>query len=393
MIFVVQLFFFVIILPKSLDDITNNNGEKMNTFKYFTIDYLENYKDDHAHSGYISKCSKANNLIKEFGKRDIGDIKHSDIKKWKRKVSKKMANKTINDHYSIFRGVFLLAYNDGLISINPMDGIETLPVFTREPSPFTKNELIALKNTETNCIGEKNLVFLGVVTGLRICELLALTWDCIDFDKGEITVNKAVVLGHYKTPKTEGSLRVIEINEQAADLLKKQFELTGKGRNRVIHVLQHDNKTRIKQSVQFVFLSSIDKKPFKDVKPFNTHFFKYFLKKAGVAHRGVNQLRHTFASQSLTAGLPVEWIRIQMGHTSTQMIEKHYGKWMNADAPDYSKKLGHALRGVFDVKPLQRRGICRANNPMVNSSWREMTVTDGYASLSKKSCESWEPCE
>jgi integrase len=344
----------------------------MNLFNEYTQEYIEECKSEHAHSGYISKRSKANNLLKVFGKHNIGDIKHSDIKKWKRKVSKKMANKTINDHFSILRGVFLLALNDGVISINPMEGIETLPVFTREPSPFTKNELIALKNTETNCISEKNLVFFGVVTGLRICELLALTWDCIDFDKGEITVNKAVVLGHYKTPKTKGSLRIIEINEQAADLLKKQFELTGTGRNRVIHVLQLDNKTLIKQSVQFLFLSSIDKKPFKDAKPFNTQFFKYYLQQAGVAHRGVNQLRHTFASQSLTAGLPVEWIRIQMGHTSTQMIEKHYGKWMNTDAPDYSKKLGKALSAVFDSNVI-RTNFTKQNASPVTSSWADVS--------------------
>jgi integrase len=220
-----------------------------------------------------------------------------------------------------------------------------------------------------------------VVTGLRICELLALTWDCIDFDKGEITVNKAVVLGHYKVPKTKGSLRKVEINEQASDLLKKQFELTGTGRNRVIGVLQLDNKTLIKQSVQLVFLSSVDKKPFKDVKPFNTQFFKKFLKKANIKHRGPNQLRHTFASQSLTAGLPLEWIRIQMGHTSTQMIEKHYGKWMNTDAPDYSKKLGEALSAVFDSNVIHTN-FTKQNASPVTSSWADV----GERKFTSSSC-------
>lgn len=358
----------------------------MNTFKEVTEEYLAQCKSEHAHSGYVSKRSKANNLVRAFGQRNIDDIKHSEIKKWQRKVGKKMGNKTINDHFSILRGIFSLAMHDGVISTTPMAGIETLPVFTRPPSPLTKNELIALKNTETNCKSEKNLVFLGVVTGLRICELLALTWDCIDFSQKEITVNKSVVLGHYKQPKTKGSLRKVDISQQAADLLKKQFELTGAGRNRVINVLQLDNKTLIKESVQHVFLSSIDKKPFKDAKPFNTQFFKYFLKEAGVSPRGVNQLRHTFASQSLTAGIAHEWIRKQMGHTSIKMIEKHYGKWMNKDAADYSKKLGDALSSVFDVKPLQSRGLCRPNASVMNSTWGGVNVVPGGALYTQSHC-------
>jgi integrase len=360
-------------------------------FKEYTHEYLEECKSEHAYSGFVSKRSKANNLLKAFGKRNIDDIKHSDIKKWQRKVSKKMANKTINDHFSIFRGIFLLAIHDGVILINPMQGIETLPVFTRTPSPFTKDELIALKNTETDFVGEKNLVFMGVLTGLRICELLALTWDCIDFDDKEITINKAVVLGRYKLPKTEASLRKVEINAQAEAILKEQFELTGKGKTRVIAVLQVDNKTTIKQPVQHVFLSSIDKKPFKDAKPFNTQFFKYYLQQADVAPRGVNQLRHSFASQSLTAGLPYEWIRIQMGHTSIKMIEKHYGKWMNKDAPNYAKAFGDSLSSVFGIKPLQSRA-CSSNSAMGAKSWGGISVTPGIALQSKTNCEWGEIC-
>jgi integrase len=320
----------------------------MNIFNYYAQLYKDDSKSEHAHSSFVSNRSKVNNLLKTFGKREISTIKHSEIKIWKRKVSKKLSNKTINDHYSILRKIFKIALNDGVISINPMQDIETLPIHKAVPSPFEKDELIALKKTETYFVGEKSLVFLGVLTGLRMCELLSLTWDCIDFERSEVEVNKAVVLGKYKLPKTEESLRKVELNQHAINLLIKQFEVTGALRSRVIHVLQVDNKTKVKQSVQHIFVSTKTKKPFRDVKEFTTTFFKDFLVKAGVKKRGANQVRHTFASQSLVAGISMEWIRIQMGHTSIDMIEKHYGKWMNADAPDYSQKLGQALSGVFN---------------------------------------------
>ena len=59
------------------------------------------------------------------------------------------------------------------------------------------------------------------------------------------------------------------------------------------------------------------------------------LKKAKVRKRGINQGRHTFASQLLTSGqVPPEWIAEQLGHSDTSMIYKHYGKLIAEDLPD-----------------------------------------------------------
>ncbi len=56
--------------------------------------------------------------------------------------------------------------------------------------------------------------------------------------------------------------------------------------------------------------------------------FQNYLIASGVRHRGVGQLRHTFASQCLTAGINKEWLAQQMGHSDTKMIDRHYGKWI-----------------------------------------------------------------
>lgn len=62
-------------------------------------------------------------------------------------------------------------------------------------------------------------------------------------------------------------------------------------------------------------------------------FFEIHCKLANVRYRGPNQARHTYASQLLTKGAPKEWIAGQMGHTTTKMIDDHYGKWIVDDAP------------------------------------------------------------
>ena len=46
----------------------------------------------------------------------------------------------------------------------------------------------------------------------------------------------------------------------------------------------------------------------------------------------------------LTIGMPKEWIVHQLGHTSTTMIDKHYGKWITDDAPGMAKMASNKLK-------------------------------------------------
>lgn len=39
-------------------------------------------------------------------------------------------------------------------------------------------------------------------------------------------------------------------------------------------------------------------------------------------------MRHTYASTLLSNGENVFWLATQMGHENTEMIFKHYGKWI-----------------------------------------------------------------
>lgn len=310
--------------------------------------YLENRFYKAAHSTYVSEKSKANQLKKYFNNTPIGDVLHSDIHALlNKKLQPIYANKTINEFLIVLRGVFALAELDGFLSRNPMVGIENYTIVHKKPLPFNKTELNKLFATEMSCASGINACKLNVLVGLRIGELLALGWDDVDFKNKVLHIRRAKVLNQYKMPKTAGSIRVVELDELAIKILENQFQLTGKKAARTVSVLKADNKTKEKQAIKFVFYNSKTNRPFLHAAQFNEDFFTSWLEKAGVTHRGVGQLRHTFASQSLTAGISKEWIARQMGHTSTKMIDLHYGDWIKADAPDYAKALSHHLHEVF----------------------------------------------
>lgn len=62
-----------------------------------------------------------------------------------------------------------------------------------------------------------------------------------------------------------------------------------------------------------------------------------YIKKAGVRYRNPYQTRHTYASMMLSAGENPLWVVTQMGHRDTEMIIKHYGRWI----PDKSTVAGY----------------------------------------------------
>lgn len=338
-------------------------------FTAYATQYLSECRFEKAHSTFMSEKSKVKKLEKVFGKRLISEIRQSDIKNWKIKSHQKYSNKTMNEHFTILRSIFSCAVGDGEITINPMNNVENLPVHFAEPEPFEQHELIKLQQTEAACKSGKALVLLGVLTGLRISELIGLTWDCIDLDKAQLRVNKAKVLGQYKVPKTAGSIRDVELNRHAIELLKAQREETGNLRARKISVLQRDNKTKKTELVQHVFINTKTNKPFLHSTQFGKVFFNSFLKEAGVTHRGPGQLRHTFASQCLTGGISKEWIARQLGHNSTQMVDTHYARWLQNDAPDNSGKFSDAISSVFETTPLKTSSTVLSSHRSTGSKW------------------------
>jgi integrase len=346
------------------------------TFKDYAEQDLAVSEYEKAHSTFKSERSKVKNLINVFGKLPIEKINHSAIKAWRIKAHKKFSNKTINEHMIILRSIFASALADGLLQRNPTLGIENLTINKTQPVPFERDELIKLHNVNSQCDSGKALALLGVLTGLRPSELFALTWDCINLKKGTLHVNKAKVLGKYKVPKTRESIRVVELNQHAILLLENHFKITGSARYRVIHVLQQDNKSTEKQRVRHVFINTKTNKSFIDSKQYGKAFFTPFLIKAKVKHRGPSQLRHTFASQCLTAGISIVWIAKQMGHTSTKMVEEHYAKWITNDAPDHSANLSKSLDIVFGkiTKTLPKTVVPSVKQ--LSSAWSVLSMQD-----------------
>ena len=63
------------------------------------------------------------------------------------------------------------------------------------------------------------MAYLAAVTGLRVSELLALKWEDVQFDLGEIHLTRAIVCQHVGALKTEASQKPIPMSKGLAAVL------------------------------------------------------------------------------------------------------------------------------------------------------------------------------
>lgn len=166
--------------------------------------------------------------------------------------------KTIRYMFTSVNSVFSYAYRKSVIESNPCNRVD-LPRVTRnaEIHPFTmdqskrflshlqegytvysapgKRKRVKDKNQSVEISGykyhkdyplqEQAFLYAATLEGLRRGELIALTWEDVDFKRRRIDINKAVSKTKegqiIKDPKTPTSNRVICVTPQVIEMLKE----------------------------------------------------------------------------------------------------------------------------------------------------------------------------
>lgn len=245
---------------------------------------------------------------------------------------------------------------NGLIKKNPADGI------LKNGRNGERQEKRVLTEQEERCFFEyiqssgwyRRLVPLftvGFGTGMRIGEILALTWGDIDFDNNLIHVNKT--LYHYidrinrlgttvviNSPKTKASIRDVPMLPKVRDALIVQKEL---------HLKSNDI---INGYTDFVFVSrngtvlrnfDINKTLRRIVNGINEEEKKRAEKegrKPVVFEKfSPHCMRHTFATRCYEKGVREKVTQKILGHNSLQMTMQVYTHTTELMVEDDLKKL------------------------------------------------------
>ena len=140
-----------------------------------------------------------------------------------------------------------------------------------------------------------NLVTFALHTGMRMGEILELTWRGVDFNRRTVMVVRS----------KNGERRTIPINET------------------VLSVLRQKSKVR-SLSTELVFCSQV----FTSMETGHLRrSFRVALRKAGIDDFHFHDLRHTFATRLVQAGVDLYKVQRLLGHKSpimTQRYAHHY---------------------------------------------------------------------
>lgn len=231
--------------------------------------------------------------------------------------------KRINNVLGPLRSALDEAVHDELIPSNPLTGFRVKRRATveekEEVDPFSPAEVQAILQA---CDLEqvRNYVQFAIATGLRTSELIALCWSDVDLKAGTVAVRRAWVMGKMKVPKTKSGRRTVELVRPALEALKAQRALTGLAGAFVFHDPRTGDRWGSDQSLR-------------------AGEWRRALAKAGVRYRYPYQMRHTFASQALSAGENVMWVAKQMGHRDWTITAKKYARWIPSIVPDAGDKV------------------------------------------------------
>jgi integrase len=216
------------------------------------------------------------------------------------------------------RQVLNRAVDWGLIDFNPAKrGIRNSQRRPREKRPFDSWAQVEALASRLGPIYGPMIIF-GVATGLRPSELFALEQHDVDRELGVVYVRRAYANGRLRPTKTRLSNRAAPLQAKALEAL--------------------DNLPPSENPILFPNARGGR----IDFRVFGRRHWKPAQEAVGIEpHRDLYDMRHTYATFALRAGVPVFAVSRFIG-SSIAMIDRHYGHLAN-DSRQHAVSLPDAL--------------------------------------------------
>ena len=304
--------------------------------EWFNI-WLENYiKPSSKQRTYDQYCKIAKiHILPHLGNYKLEELTPFVLQKFvtdltvngNKRTGKGLSPNFVKAIISVVQNSLKTAHLVGYLPEYTANKIKRPKINEKKVSCFT---LAEQKKIETAALDAKKDKYKGIVlclyTGLRIGELLALSWEDIDFEKGILTVSKTCRDGNINgkhirisdTPKTENSRRQIPLSKTILKMLKEMKKKSTCG-----------------------FLIADGEKPVF-VRTYQ-RMFELLLIKLKLPHKGFHSLRHTFATRALECGMDVKSLSEILGHKNPTITLNRYTHSLWEHKSEMMNKLGKLL--------------------------------------------------
>ncbi len=305
-------------LYRDLDPADERNRRRnVPTLNEFSTDEYLPYAKQHKRSWQDDESKLRREISQMLGGIPLPEITTRDIMQLHAAIHKKASAATANRYLALLSRIFTLAILWGHLERNPAKGVKKY----KEAGPRQRNlsgdELTRFLHALDVEAGKTtaNAIKLLLLTGLRSkSELFSLPWSEVDLDRGTVR------LLHTKN----GRVRTVALNSPALDLMKKI-------------------SAQAEPGCLWVFPARCGDGHLVDVrKPLSRA-----LKRAGISDVTPHDLRRSFGSLAVNAGVDIYQVKDLLGHSSVGVTQRVYAHLLQDTLRNASEVVGQTLESAM----------------------------------------------
>ncbi|WP_429941828.1 Arm DNA-binding domain-containing protein [Achromobacter xylosoxidans] len=227
-----------------------------------------------------------------------------------------LTGKTVNNYVSVLRQALELAVQDKILTDNPAEGVPRAKHQKEPPDPFSLEEAEAIIAYAAEKYPEPvyNMIEAWFFTGLRTSEVFGTRWPNVDLRDKTAQIVEAIVRGERKSRTKTNTGRLVKLNSRSFAAFHRQ---------------EKHSRMRGEQ----VWLDPRYGTAWEDERAFRRSYWSPALKILGIRYRRPYNIRHTYATMMLMAGMRPAFCAKQMGH-SIQVFLTTYAKWLDGAHDD-----------------------------------------------------------
>jgi integrase len=261
-------------------------------FERFVARYLEEYSKPNKKS-WTRDITSTNALLRFFSGKNLSQITSWLVEKYKAERQKEISRfgreiskSSINRELACLKTMFNKAIDWDLGSTNPVRKVRLFPEKPNKLRVVSDEEFQKVYNNASDFL--KPILVTAMNTGMRRGEIFNLKWQDVNFKEGYILVRES----------KNNESRIIPINKVLMETLKS-VKTNGSGE----YIFSHNNRN-------------------DPVRTFKTAF-NSTLRRSGVEKFRFHDLRHTFASRLVMAGVNIVTVQELMGHRNINMTKRY----------------------------------------------------------------------
>lgn len=273
-----------------------------------------------------------------FGTTSIGDISSDEYQMIVADYGKEHSHETTRKFHHHLKACFDYAFRNGVIKKDPTFSAKVVGKQSEKKIKYLSeadmNKLMSQVIETTTLDNTANyILILANATGMRIGEILGLTFDDVDIANQVISIRQSYdyVLTHKaKATKTESSVRQVKVDKVTCSYLAE-----------IVDDRRSLCKTSDKNVDGFIFINRNTFKPISWTmvnKVLTRH-----CERAGVPRITTHAFRHTHISYLLNNDVYEQYVSERVGHADTTMIRRVYGHVLDELKAKSDDKVIHLL--------------------------------------------------